>query len=210
MSSKNKQYELMELRRDGLKDDPYIQFETWYAEALRSGIKYPDAFIFSTSTESGKPSSRVLLYKGRSSKGFKFYTNIESKKGAELQVNSRASMCFWWDVLERQLRIDGSVELLSEEEMNSYFSTRPRGSQLGALASMQSSVLKNRDELEDKFGELEKEYEGKEIARPDYWVGYSLIPTEFEFWQGRKDRLHDRFRYRTDGGKGWIIERLSP
>ena len=210
MSDKSRQYELMELRRDGLEDDPYVQFEKWYAEAVKSEIKYPDAFVLSTSTESGEPSSRVLLYKGRSSDGFKFYTNIESKKGAELKINSRASICFWWDVLERQLRIDGIVELLTEEEMDSYFSTRPRGSQLGAWASRQSSVLQNREELESKFAELEGLYEGKEITRPDYWVGYSLKPSEFEFWQGRKDRLHDRFRYRVDEEKGWIIERLSP
>jgi len=209
MSKRNKQYELMELRRSNLDSDPFRQFDIWYEAAISSGIKYPDAFVLSTSTVDGKPSSRVLLYKGRDEAGFKFYTNINSMKGREMMSNQNASMCFWWYELERQLRIRGSVDLLSNEEIDGYFKTRPRGSQLGAWASDQSAVIDNREVLDKKFEYYEKKYEGTDIPRPEYWLGYILIAKEFEFWQGRNNRLHDRFLYRLENEK-WIIERLAP
>ena len=209
MSETNKQYELMELRRSNLDPDPFKQFDIWYEAAISSGTKYPDAFILSTSTADGMPSSRVLLYKGRDESGFKFYTNINSMKGREMMSNQNASMCFWWYELERQLRIRGSVELLSNEEIDSYFKTRPRGSQLGAWASDQSQVIENREVLDKKYEFYDQKFEDIEIPRPEYWMGYMLVAREFEFWQGRKNRLHDRFLYRQKNEK-WIIDRLAP
>ena len=209
MSLKSAQYELMELRRKYLNSDPFRQFDLWYDEAVKSGIKYPNAFVLSTSTVDGVSSSRVLLYKGRNESGFKFYTNVDSKKGKELKNNKNASMCFWWSELERQIRIEGFVEILSDEEINEYFKTRPRGSQLGAWASDQSSVLKNREELDRKYRHYEEKFSGVDVPRPGYWLGYIVVAKEFEFWQGRENRLHDRFLYRAEDDK-WIIERLSP
>ena len=209
MSEKNTQYELMELRREKLNPDPFKQFDNWYYSAMNSDIKHHDAFVLSTSTIDGLSSSRVLLYKGRSDSGFKFYTNVNSKKGEELKDNKNVSMCFWWNELERQVRIEGFTELLSDEECDAYFMTRPRGSQLGAWASHQTSVLENREELDRNYKKYEKKFSEVEVPRPDYWQGYIVIPNEFEFWQGRKNRLHDRFRYSMKDGE-WLIERLAP
>ena len=209
MTKKNTQYELMELRREDLNPNPFKQFDNWYYSAINSDIKHPDAFVLSTSTPDGLSSSRVLLYKGRNDTGFKFYTNMNSKKGQELKTNNYVSMCFWWNELERQVRIGGYTEILSNEENDSYFKTRPRGSQLGAWASNQTSVLENRDKLDRNYRKYEKKFSGSDIPRPDYWVGYIVIPVEFEFWQGRKNRLHDRFQYNKNKDK-WLIERLAP
>ena len=200
---------MMELRRENLNSDPFQQFDAWYDTAVKSNIKYPEAFVLSTSSAEGSLSSRVLLYKGRNDSGFKFYTNINSKKGQELKNNKHASMCFWWNELERQVRIDGVVETLSVEETDEYFKTRPRGSQLGAWASHQSSVLNNREELDSKYRYYDEKFSDTDIPRPDYWQGYIVVPNEFEFWQGRKNRLHDRFRYSMKDDK-WLIERLAP
>ena len=209
MSNNDKQYELMELRKKSLNKDPFQQFDSWYDSAMNSGIKYPEAFVLSTTTAEGKSSSRVLLYKGRNEEGFKFYTNINSMKGKELKNNKNASMCFWWNELERQIRIRGFAELLNDDEINDYFKSRPRGSQLGAWASDQSSVIENREVLDNKYAYYEEKYSGSERPRPEYWKGYILIAKEFEFWQGRKNRLHDRFLYRLENNN-WIIERLAP
>lgn len=209
MSLKNKQYELMELKREDLDPDPFKQFDLWYSESIRSEIKYPNAFVLSTSTISGTPSSRVLLYKGRNERGFRFYTNVGSKKGQDLKNNKKASMCFWWDEIEKQVRIEGAVDNLSDEESDDYFQTRPRGSQLGAWASDQSNVIGSREELDSLYKHYENEFAGIDVPRPDHWRGYIVIPEEFEFWQGGKDRLHDRFRYRLENHE-WIIERIAP
>ncbi|MGI9534682.1 MAG: pyridoxamine 5'-phosphate oxidase [Thermodesulfobacteriota bacterium] len=209
MTNKNTQYELMELRKESLKEDPFKQFDDGYDSAVKSGIKYPDAFVLSTSTSDGLSSSRVLLYKGRNEIGFKFYTNINSMKGRELKINNNSSMCFWWNDLERQIRIKGVAELLGDEEIDEYFKSRPRGSQLSAWASDQSSVIENRDVLERKYDYYEEKFSGVDIPRPEYWKGYIVIAKEFEFWQGRYNRLHDRFLYRLEN-KNWIIERLAP
>ena len=209
MTKESKQYELMELRRDSLKSDPFKQFDVWYDSALNSGIKYPEAFVLSTSTVDGESSTRVLLYKGRNDSGFKFYTNANSMKGRELNNNKKVSMCFWWNELERQVRIKGFVEHLSEDEINDYFKSRPRGSQVGAWASDQSSVIENRDYLEKNYEFYEEKFSGVDIPRPEYWMGYIVIAIEFEFWQGRNNRLHDRFLYQKEN-ENWIIERLAP
>lgn len=209
MSSKNAQFELMQLQRKSLSSDPFRQFDVWYAEAVKSRIKHADAFVLSTVAGNGVPSSRVVLYKGRDGRGFKFYTNMNSRKGQELKNNNRASLCFWWNELERQVRIEGAVESMGSKESDVYFQTRPRGSQIGAWASDQSNVIKDREELEERYRYYENKFAGTEVPRPEYWKGYIVVAEEFEFWQGRKNRLHDRFRYRLEN-HNWIIERMAP
>ncbi len=207
--NKGKQFKLMELIEKDLSKDPFKQFEIWYAEAKNSNFPYPHSFILSTSDSEGCISSRVLLLKEFNSNGFKFYTNENSRKGKDLVVNHHASICFWWDRLERQVRIDGVVSVLSKVETDQYFSSRPRGSQLGAWASDQSAKITDRSVLENNYIKYEKMYENQDIPRPDYWKGYILSPVSFEFWQGRDNRLHDRFLY-TVKNNGWEINRLAP
>lgn len=207
--NKDKQFKLMELIEKNLSKDPFKQFEIWYAEAKNSNFPYPNSFILSTSDSEGCISSRVLLLKEFNSNGFKFYTNENSRKGKDLVVNHHASICFWWDRLERQVRISGFVSVLSKVETDQYFSSRPRGSQLGAWASDQSAIITDRSVLENNYIKYEKMYENQDIPRPDYWKGYILSPVSFEFWQGRDNRLHDRFLY-TAKNNGWEINRLAP
>lgn len=212
MNNKNsKQYNLMELNEEDLDPDPFKQFRFWYEEAMRSELKYPDAVTLSTSTPGGRVSSRIVLYKGIDSNGLRFYTNSGSRKGKELDLNPSASLCFWWEPLERQIRICGKVEMMSIEESDEYFQSRPRGSKLSAWASSQSQVIQSRTILENEYSKYEKKFEGMEIPRPVYWRGYRVIPEEFEFWQGRPNRLHDRLRYTQGNEKHpWLIERLQP
>ena len=205
----DRQYNLMELLEKDLDKDPFNQFDSWYQVVKNTDFPYPNSFILSTSDSDGVVSSRVLLLKEFDKRGFKFYTNENSKKGKDFISNNNASICFWWDRLERQVRIEGIVSELSKEESEEYFSTRPRGSQLGAWASDQSEIISSRSVLEDKYSKYEKLYENKEIPKPDYWKGYLLSPTSFEFWQGRDNRLHDRFLY-TVHNNAWKISRLSP
>ena len=210
MSNKeDKQYKLMELIEKDLSKDPFQQFNAWYMEASKSDFPFPNSFILSTSDSEGYISSRVLLLKEFNSNGFKFYTNENSRKGKDLVVNKNASICFWWDRMERQVRINGFVSVLSKVEIDQYFSSRPRGSQLGAWASDQSAKITDRSVLENNYIKYEKMYENQDIPRPDYWKGYILSPVNFEFWQGRDNRLHDRFLY-TVKNNGWEINRLAP
>ena len=206
----DKQYKLMALSKKDMDSNPFAQFDKWYKESLDTNIMFANAFVLSTSTPDGIPSSRVLLLKDFNKDGFRFYTNSNSKKGDELSKNVFATICFWWEPLERQIRIDGKVQILSSQESDKYFLSRPRGSQIGAWASNQSCVIKNREELDKKYLEVKKKFKGKEIPRPDYWNGYILKPHRFEFWQGRIDRLHDRISYRLNQGDNWIMERLQP
>ena len=203
------QFELMELHEKDLQPSPFDQFNIWFNQAIDSALKHPHAMTLSTTNEDGRPSSRMLLLKGVDEKGFRFYTNINSLKGHELKKNVFVSLCFWWEPFERQVRINGYVEMLTDSDNDEYFKTRPRGSQVGAWASDQSSVVSSRDYLEDKFNEIEIEFKDRDIPRPDYWKGYRVVPDSIEFWQGRTNRLHDRLRYRLHGNK-WIIERLAP
>ena len=207
---KDDQFELNELKEEELEESPYIQFEKWFSDAESARLIHPNAFTLATTGDDGRPSARMLLMKGFDSKGFIFYTNSESKKGDDLSGNQSAAMCFWWGKLERQVRIDGEISIVDGDQADAYFSSRPRGSQIGAWASPQSSVIESRDVLEEKYKEIEKRYEGQEIPRPPYWQGYILSPQTIEFWQGRPDRLHDRFRYKLHTGGKWVIERLAP
>ena len=201
---------MSQLLEKDIDPSPFTQFGKWYEEASNAGFVHPDAFSLATSTDDGNPSVRMLLLKGFDEAGFVFYTNSESRKGGELTENPHAAICFWWDKLERQVRIEGDIKKVPEEEAAAYFHTRPRGSQIGAWASRQSSVIKNRDHLDKRFRELEAEYDSREIPKPPYWNGYILVPSAIEFWQGRPNRLHDRLRYRKMENGTWVIERLSP
>jgi pyridoxamine 5'-phosphate oxidase len=208
--SLNKQFGLSELKESDLDPDPIQQFRFWYEEAMESGFIHPNAFTLATSTIDGKPSARQLLLKDFDEKGFVFYTNSNSKKGKELANNPFAAICFWWDKLERQVRIEGKIELVPGYEAEEYYASRPRGSQLGAWASDQSSVIAKREILEDRVLKLEAQYRDKEVPRPPHWNGYRLIPGSIEFWQGRDNRLHDRLRYRLQSDGKWLVERLAP
>lgn len=198
------------LRESDLHPDPIEQFTKWFNAAVASEIVEPNILTLATASADGFPSARTVLLKGYDARGFVFYTNQQSRKGRELAENPRASLVFWWDRLERQVVIQGTVTPVPDDEADDYFHSRPRGSQLGAWASRQSTVIESREVLERRLEELEKEYEGKEIPRPEYWGGYVVKPLSIEFWQGRPNRLHDRLRYRLSDDGAWIIERLSP
>ena len=198
------------LRREYLAADPMQQFLSWYDEAERLNVPDREAVCLSTATRNGVVSSRMMLMRGVSAAGFVFYTNYESRKGMELAENPNAALVFYWRQLERQICITGTVSKVSREESEAYFRTRPRGSQIGALTSSQSRVVASREVLEKRFQQLMAEYEGREVPVPSYWGGYRLSPDTIEFWQGRSDRLHDRFLYKRQSGGPWQLERLSP
>jgi len=211
--SENKQdyqYHYAELVESELEKDPVEQFSKWYRDAQNSSIPFPNAFCLATASSDSRPNARMLLLKGHDSSGFTFYTNSESIKGIELQQNPQAAMVFWWDKMERQVRITGSITILPDHESDEYFRSRPRGSQIGAWVSKQSSVIQSRDELDRSYAQLEQKFENLEISRPQYWNGYKLRPGSIEFWQGRPNRLHDRLRYVLDDSMNWVIERLAP
>jgi len=198
-----------ELRKSSVDPDPLEQFRRWYAEADGAGIKAPQAMALATAAADGAPSVRMVLLKGADEHGFVFFTGYVSRKAAELDANPRAALLFHWDALGRQVRIEGSVERVPGQESDAYFATRPRGAQLAAAASQQSSVLRDRAEIDHRVAELAREHEGSDVRRPDHWGGYRLAPETYEFWQHRDDRMHDRLRYRRSNGD-WILERLSP
>ncbi len=200
---------MAELRKSSVDPDPLEQFRRWYAEADGAGIKAPQAMALATAAADGAPSVRMVLLKGADEHGFVFFTGYVSRKAAELDANPRAALLFHWDALGRQVRIEGSVERVPGQESDAYFATRPRGAQLAAAASQQSSVLRDRAEIDHRVAELAREHEGSDVRRPDHWGGYRLAPETYEFWQHRDDRMHDRLRYRRSNGD-WILERLSP
>jgi pyridoxamine 5'-phosphate oxidase len=201
----------MPLLETELDPDPFEQFDHWFDDAKDAGIAMPEAMTVATAALDGEVSARVCLLKSFDHRGFVFYTNYCSRKGKQIHDNPRASLVFWWQSLERQVRIEGAVVKTTEEESDEYFATRPRGSQLGAWASEQSRVLAGRGALDARFEELSTTYRDVVIPRPPHWGGYRVIPLLFEFWQGRADRLHDRFWYRLRNDvKDWVVERLSP
>lgn len=198
------------LRRADLDPDPIKQFSKWFGEAAAAQIRDVNAMCLATSTSDGIPSSRIVLLKAISENGFVFYTNYESAKANELAQNPRAALNFFWVQLERQIRINGTVEKTSREDSAKYFQSRPTGSQLGAWASHQSEVIPNREALEKKLAEVTDRFAGGTIPLPENWGGYRVVPETIEFWQGRTNRLHDRFRYSRQKDGIWIIERLAP
>ena len=194
-----------------LNADPFKQFRRWFADAQeRSGLLYPNAFTLSTVDADGAPDSRIVLMKDLDPSGFTFYTNFTSHKGQELAFIPKAAMCFYWDRLNRQVRVRGRVENVTAAEADEYFATRPRESQLAAWASLQSQPMSQRSELEVRLSELARVFEGKTIHRPAHWSGKRIVPMSFEFWQERANRLHDRFIYRLTNENHWNIVRLYP
>ena len=189
--------------------DPIQQFRQWFDEATAAQPHLPEAMTLATATKEGVPSARLVLLKSYDQHGFTFYTNFESRKGKDLAENPQACLVFWWPALERQVRIEGRIEKVSNSEADEYFQSRPRGSRLGAWASQQSSIIQSREELDRRYNELAEKYRDREVPRPPYWGGYRLLPTTIEFWQGRADRLHDRLCYIREGS-AWRIDRLSP
>ena len=233
LSDIRREYDLAELRRDQLEPDPLAQFKKWFEQAsgarisgrLRklfvgiyksllsfAGAELIDAnaMTLATADRQGRPSARVVLLKGVDERGFIFFTHYESRKGRELEENPQGALVFYWADLERQICISGEVSKLPRAESEAYFRTRPRGSRLAAWASTQSEVLNDRLVLEEKWKKLEQQYPGAEVPLPPYWGGYVLSPTRLEFWQGRPNRLHDRFRYTKLPDGKWQIERLCP
>jgi pyridoxamine 5'-phosphate oxidase len=205
-----KEYSTRGLNESDLAPSPLTQFQRWYEEAVAANVIEPNAMTLATATRDGVPSARTILLKGFDERGFIFYTNYESQKGKELAENPNAALVFYWATFERQIRITGVINKISPEESESYFKSRPMGAQLGAWVSLQSQVIPNREVLEERLTELMNELADTEnIPMPPYWGGYCLAPREIEFWQGRINRLHDRFRYTRLNGD-WKIERLSP
>jgi pyridoxamine 5'-phosphate oxidase len=197
------------LRRVDLDSDPAAQFRRWYGEA-EAAVDMPEAVALGTADAEGLPSVRMVLAKGLDDRGFKFHTGHGSRKARELAANGRGALLFYWAPLGRQVRVEGPVERVPDEESEQYFRTRPRGGQIAAWASSQSEVIGSRDELEARVREFEREFEGNEVPLPPHWGGYRLEPETWEFWQHRDSRLHDRFRYSRQDGGGWTIERLAP
>ena len=204
-------YVRLALSETDLLPDPVAQFATWFREALDSQVREPNAMTLATANRQGRPSARTVLLKGFDAAGFVFYTNYESRKGQELAENPQAALLFTWLDLERQIRIEGQVEKITPAESLAYFQSRPKGSQIGTWASPQSRVIADRSVLEATEAELRSQYaEVDTLPLPPFWGGYRLQPDQFEFWQGRSNRLHDRIRYaRTEHG-GWSLERLAP
>ena len=198
------------LRRAELHSDPLQQFSAWFAAALAAEIRDVNAMSLATANRDGKPSVRIVLLKGFDESGFSFFTNYDSGKARDLEANPFAEMVFYWPQLERQVRISGKVERTSREDSAAYFHSRPLGSQLGAWVSKQSEVIDARKVLDARMNEMTERFENGEIPLPPHWGGYRLKPDKFEFWQGRPNRLHDRFRYSRKADGTWLIDRLAP
>jgi len=196
-----------ELDINNVYPSPYQQFAIWFDDAVKKDIPEANAMVLSTVSADGRPSSRVVLLKEYSDRGFVFFSNYLSRKGREIALNPQACLNFWWGPLEKQIRIGGTLIKTDPAESDAYFYTRPPGSQAGAMISPQSEVINSREWLEQKF--IEQQLKGK-FTRPEHWGGYILQPDEFEFWQGRSNRLHDRIHYAADPSGSWLIQRLAP
>ena len=199
----------MYLTEDNINPDPFKQFDIWFKDAHDIGLKDPNAMNVASATKDGIPSSRMVLLKSYDKNGFIFYTNYTSRKSKEIIDNPLVALNFFWDALERQVRVEGKIERVDSKISDEYFASRARLSQLGAHASNQSQVIENYDVITNKLKELEKKYEGQEIPRPEYWGGFIIVPDSIEFWQGHQGRIHDRLKFLRVERK-WKLDRLSP
>lgn len=212
ITSSRQDYALGSLRAEDLGGDPIVAFDSWMQSAVEAAVPEPNAASLATVDDRGQPSSRIVLCRGYDARGFTFYTNYEGRKARELDGQQRAALCFFWQPLERQVRIEGKVERVSAAESDAYFASRPRASRIGAWASPQSRVLSSRDELEALYAETVARFDGVEdVPRPEGWGGYRVVHERVEFWQGRPSRLHDRILFeRENEGDGWSTSRLAP
>ena len=210
ISDIRKEYRLQTLEEDQVHADPFIQFEKWWSEAITASIDEVNAMTLATASADGLPSARIVLLKGYDANGFVFFTNYDSFKGKQIEENPRACLVFFWKELERQVRITGLIRKTSPEASDEYYKSRPIGSQIGAMVSPQSQVIRSREWLVNKEFELLKEFEGRPVSRPSNWGGYCVRPVTIEFWQGRPNRLHDRIQYNLQQNGEWKIERLAP
>ncbi|WP_427889003.1 pyridoxamine 5'-phosphate oxidase [Kribbella sp. GL6] len=203
-------YGLGELLESQVDADPVVQFQTWLEQARQAGLAEPNAMVLATADDNGRPSARTVLLKRLDERGFVFYTNQQSRKAEDLAANPHCALVFPWHAMERQVRVEGTVTKLPTDEVDEYFASRPRGSQLGAWASQQSQPVESREELDLQYASYERQWpEGTEIATPYFWGGYLVAPEAFEFWQGRTGRLHDRLAYRRTNSS-WVLSRLQP
>lgn len=205
-----KDYMLKSFDEKDAKADPFDQFDIWWQDAINSNIDEVNALNLCTVDASGKPSGRIVLLKGYDRDGFVFFTNYQSLKGQELLANPQACMIFFWKELERQVRIDGRIEKVTDKENDTYFFSRPEGSQVGAWSSPQSSVIESRQVIENNVKHYQQVFSNQPITRPPHWGGYRVIPYQVEFWQGRASRLHDRLQYRLTEDGNWHLVRLAP
>lgn len=213
LAAMREEYAASGLDEADLAGDPFAMFDRWFAEARDAGLHEPNAMVVATVSAEGRPSARTVLLKGADGLGFRFYTNTESRKGSDLAVVPACSLLFPWHPLERQVRVDGVAEPLGRDEVAAYFASRPRGSRLGAWASDQSRPVASRAELEEAWAAAEERFEGTDdVPVPPQWGGYLVRPWRFEFWQGRRNRLHDRLAYERDhvGSSDWTVTRLAP
>lgn len=205
-----KTYALAQLKESETASNPMQQFGKWWDEAVSAEIDEVNAMTLATVDANGSPDARIVLLKGVNENGFHFFTNYQSRKGQQLQAEPHAALVFFWKELERQVRVQGTIERLSDAENDAYFLSRPRESQLGAISSPQSTVIEGREWLEDRYASVATEHAGKDPVRPAHWGGYRLLPVSVEFWQGRPGRMHDRIEYKKDPSGSWLRQRLAP